>query len=183
MWLIENTDIGYSTANLYMDVARNYVDVKKLIANSNPLELTLRKVRDAIRDKRQDAGGGKPGSGRRITTATQPTLDTDNQTADDDNVPSQEDAADNDHQNVVALPTNRKGAKLMATATYKITVVTPEKGDLEKFGEVLPSPITDFNAQSVSVRIRLEDITVALEKVFKALVATQPKKVKIIVEL
>jgi len=176
--------IGISTAHLYMDVARNYEDVKGRFADSNPLELTLRKIRDAIRDKRQDAGGGKPGSGRRNNAATQPTPDTGDHIADD--IPAQETAADNDQHNGVALPTNKKGAKLLAAAhppSYKLTVTTPEKSDLEKFGEVLPNPITDFNAHSVSVRIRLDDITVALEKISKALATTQPKKVKIIVEL
>lgn len=64
MWVLENTDIGYSTAHLYMDVAENYAEVKKRLADSNPLELTLRQVRDAIRDARQAEGRGKPGSGR-----------------------------------------------------------------------------------------------------------------------
>jgi hypothetical protein len=187
VWITSEAGIGISTARLYMDVARNYENVKERFVDSNPLELTLRNVRDAIRDKRQDAGGGKPGSGKRINAATQPTPDTGDHVTDD--LPVQENAADNDHHNVVAPPTNEKAAKLIATArtnhppSYKLTVVTPEKSDLEKFGEVLPSPITDFNAHSVSVRIRLDDITVALEKVSKALVTTQPKKVKIIVEL
>ncbi len=67
MWVLENTDIGYSTAHLYMDVAENYTEVKRLLADSNPLELSLRQVRDAIRDARQAKGRGKPGSGRRAS--------------------------------------------------------------------------------------------------------------------
>lgn len=184
VWIASEAGIGISTARLYMDVARNYDDVKERFADSNPLELTLRNVRDAIRDKRQDAGRGKPRSGRPINAATQPTPDTGDHIAD--GIPVQEIAADKEQHNGVALPTNKKGAKLLVAAhppSYKLTVTTPEKCDLEKFGEVLPSPITDFNAHSVSVRIRLDDITVALEKISKALVTTQPKKVKIIVEL
>ncbi len=66
---------------------------------------------------------------------------------------------------------------------YKLTVVTPEKADLEKFGQRLPSPITDFKAHSISAWIRLTDIEDILAKVGKALGTTQPKKVRMVVEL
>lgn len=64
-WVAENTDLGYSTALLWIDLDENYVKVKEGIAHSIPVELTVRQVRDAIRDKRQAEGNGKPGSGRR----------------------------------------------------------------------------------------------------------------------
>lgn len=67
-WIVRDTDIGYSTALLWMDVALNYDVVKDRFADSNPLELTVRGIRDAIRDQRQTQGGGKPGSGRRAAS-------------------------------------------------------------------------------------------------------------------
>ena len=69
-WVREETDIGVSTAYLWCDVAEWWDDpcLQELLKNSNPLELTLRQVRDAIRNARQAQGGGKPGSGSRATT-------------------------------------------------------------------------------------------------------------------
>jgi hypothetical protein len=72
-WVEQNTDIGYSTALLWMDVAQNYAKVKARFADSNPLELTVRQVRDAIRDDRQAQGKGKPRSGKR-KAATSPKM-------------------------------------------------------------------------------------------------------------
>ena len=71
-WVPKNTDIGYSTALLWIDVAKHFDSVKKRFADSNPLELTVRQVRDAIRDARQEQGDGKPGSGRRKATTAIP---------------------------------------------------------------------------------------------------------------
>jgi hypothetical protein len=68
-WVKKNTDIGYSTALLRIDLDENYDEVKERFANSNPLELTVRQLRDANRDKRQAEGKGKPGSGRRKRAA------------------------------------------------------------------------------------------------------------------
>jgi hypothetical protein len=68
VWVSESTDIGYSTALLYLDVAGNFDLVKEQFADSNALELTLGEVRDAIRDARQGRGMGKPGSGNRKVT-------------------------------------------------------------------------------------------------------------------
>lgn len=67
-WIVRDTDIGYSTALLWMDVALHYDVVKDRFADSNPLELTVRGIRDAIRDHRQTQGGGKPGSGRKAAS-------------------------------------------------------------------------------------------------------------------
>jgi hypothetical protein len=71
-WVVENTGIGRSTALLYIDVAKNFDNVRERFANSNGLELTLRQVRDAIRDARQERGEGKPGSGRQSTNRAIP---------------------------------------------------------------------------------------------------------------
>jgi hypothetical protein len=70
-WVEQSTDIGYSTALLWIDVTQNFAKVKARFANSNPLELTVRQVRDAIRDVRQTQGKGKPQSGKR-KAATDP---------------------------------------------------------------------------------------------------------------
>ena len=77
-WVTESAGIGYSTALLWIDVAENFFDVNEQIADSNPLELTLRQIRDAIRDARQRRGEGKPGSGRRKTKATETPNDGEN---------------------------------------------------------------------------------------------------------
>ena len=66
-WVGEETDIGYSTALLWIDVAKHYESITKQFVNSNGLELTIRKIRDAIRDARQAEGRGKPGSGKKKT--------------------------------------------------------------------------------------------------------------------
>ena len=66
---------------------------------------------------------------------------------------------------------------------YRLTIVTPAKADLERFGELLPSPITDFNAHSVFGWVRPQDIDNTLAAVGKALTVAQPKKVRVVVEL
>jgi hypothetical protein len=66
---------------------------------------------------------------------------------------------------------------------YKVTVVTPAKSDLGTFSGLLPSPITDFKAHSVSAHVGLPDIDKTLAAVGTALTTTQPKKVRIVVEL
>ena len=65
-WVESDTDIGYSTALLWIDVAQSqfYSAVNARVADSNPLESTIRQIRDAIRDERQSKGKGKPGSGK-----------------------------------------------------------------------------------------------------------------------
>jgi len=80
---------------------------------------------------------------------------------------------------------NDKGRTTKPTgpALYKLTVVTPDKADLEKFGELLPSPITDLKAHSVSGWVSVGEINEALVKVGMTLGTTQPKKVRIVVEL
>src|ERR1700722_16008624 len=69
-WVEETSDIGYSTALLWIDIAENYEELTKRFADSNLLELTIRQIRDAIRDLRQEHGIGKPGSGRKKPTET-----------------------------------------------------------------------------------------------------------------
>lgn len=44
----------------------------------------------------------------------------------------------------------RPAKKTSGPTGYRLTVVTPEKGDLERFGALLPSPVIDFKAHSVS---------------------------------
>ena len=66
---------------------------------------------------------------------------------------------------------------------YKVTVVTPNKADLERFAGLLPSPITDFKAHSVSAHIGLQDIDKTLAAVGTCLNTAQPNKVRVVVEL
>jgi hypothetical protein len=78
---------------------------------------------------------------------------------------------------------NGGSKKATQPASYKVTVVTSDKADLDRFGALLPSPITDFNAHSVSGRVALQDINKTLAALGNALAAAQPKKVRIVVEL
>ncbi len=200
-WVREESGIGYSTARLWMDVAKNFELVKKLFANSNPLELTVRQVRDAIRDDRQAQGGGKPGSGRRKS-----------QDEEGDSVDAPDIAeggtpnSDNDD------PRTTKRWE-QAAATAEAAAAETEVGDIEsggetngpqhthykmRFGVANPadqttiyesllkwSPIstTAGAKHSVSVSIRPKDIGAALQKLGQALEANQPKTLKVSIEL
>lgn len=66
---------------------------------------------------------------------------------------------------------------------YRVTVVTPEKGDLEMFGALLPSPTIDFKAHSVSGWVRAQDIGSTLASVGSTLTASNLNKVRVVVEL
>jgi len=97
-WIVRDTDIGYSTALLWMNVALNYDVVKDRLADSNPLELTVRGIRDAIRDHRQAQGGGKPGSGKRAAS------DRSEPDAAEATAPTADDAADPPGEGVASDP-------------------------------------------------------------------------------
>ena len=75
---------------------------------------------------------------------------------------------------------DRKGVE--QSNTYLVTVVTPDKDDLKEFSKLLPSPITDFKAQSVSGWVATKDIPETLERIGQALATDQPKKVRVKVE-
>jgi hypothetical protein len=67
-WVTENADIGYSTADLWIDIHEHPEVIRKL-ADSNALELSITNIRAAIRDDRQAQGNGKPGSGKLSATS------------------------------------------------------------------------------------------------------------------
>jgi hypothetical protein len=73
--------------------------------------------------------------------------------------------------------------KATTPARYKLTVVPKDKADLEAFGKLLPSPMTDLKANSVSAWIDPKDIATTLEKVGTCLNSSPPKKVRVVVEL
>jgi hypothetical protein len=198
VWVTTDGGIGYSTALLYMDVAKNYDAVKERFANSNPLELTLRQVRDAIRDARQEEGGGKPGSGGRkaIKSATPSPGEEGTETGEAGTPISyakRDDSAIAEAKHKKLMGRFEPGGDMHNTgdntkpaplpSIYKLTVVTPTKADLEAFGNLLPSPTIDLKAHSVSAQIGLTDINDTLAAVGKALTVSQPKKVRIVVEL
>jgi hypothetical protein len=217
-WVKENTEIGLSTAYLWMDVAEWWDDLtahwKKVEAGalSNPLESSLRGVRDTIRSIRQARGLGKPGSGKKKVTAdnsanntTTPSTagigeaDSDNkeaESASENDVP--DDPGEDESEKIAAANFQKMMARKTqsgnlqqggATTTparprmYKVTVVTPNKADLEGFAGLLPSPTTDFMAHSVSAHIGLQDIDRTLAAVGTCLNTAQPKKVRVVVEL
>lgn len=216
-WVEEETDIGLSTAYLWMDVTEWWEDIlawfnrKEASGNSNPLEISIRAVRDVIRTIRQARGMGKPGSGKKKVTAD---ISANNTTAaptagigggdsekkeaesptknDVPNDPREDDpdkVADANFEKLMAR--KKPGGDLQQGETktrarprlYRVTVVTPNKADLERFAVLLPSPTTDFNAHSVSAHIGLQDIDKTLAAVGTCLNTAQPKKVRVVVEL
>jgi hypothetical protein len=74
----------------------------------------------------------------------------------------------------------KKGGKKKQFVGYLVTVVSPAKSDLKDFGALLPSPITDFKAQSVSGWVTTEQITKTLTEIGKT--PTTLKKVRVQVE-
>jgi hypothetical protein len=76
----------------------------------------------------------------------------------------------------------KQGGKKKEFAGYLVTVVTPDKDELTMFGKFLPSPITDFKAQSVAGWVTTEGVMVTLQGIGKALAAALPKKLRLVVE-
>jgi hypothetical protein len=64
-------------------------------------------------------------------------------------------------------------------SAYLVTVVTPDKNDLKTFGACLPSPITDFKAQSVSAWVPTEQITKTLTDLGTTLTTLRKVRVKV----
>lgn len=195
-WVVENTGIGYSTALLYMDVAKNLASVKDRLADSNPLELTLRQVRDAIRDARQERGEGKPGSGKRKTVAATPSSpdageESDGDTGDDD------DASDTRRWEREVSKAEAEAAQIddgsqaeSQRATYSVTVTVFAESDHEAVEQALSdwSPTTKYLGGSRTLRnlkaqAQPHQIGVLLQKLGKVLAGNQPKKVRVSIEL
>jgi hypothetical protein len=203
LWLLENTDIAYSTAHLYMDVANNYDSVKKLIANSNPLELTLRQVRDSIRDARQERGEGKPGSGRPSKSQTEEG-NLDHEEDDQDDPGKNADAGDQDQDTPDTNRWEREATKAEAEAAeiengskveaqpplYAVTVmVFSESGQAAIYQAMSRwSPISKTlngtkQARSVSVHVQPSNIATLLHVLGETLEQNQPNKVRVTIEL
>lgn len=197
-WVVENTGIGYSTALLYMDVAKNLASVK----DSNPLELTLRQVRDAIRDARQERGGGKPGSGKRKTVAATPSSldageESDGDTGDDDAPDSDDDASDTRRWEREVSKAEAEAAQIddgsqaeSQRATYSVTVTVFAESDHAAVEQALSdwSPTTKYlggsrNLRNLKVQAQPHQIGMLLQKLGKALAGNQPKKVRVSIEL
>lgn len=204
-WVQENTDIGYSTALLYMDVARNFDDVKKRFADSNGLELTLRQVRDAIRDARQERGEGRPGSGRTLPSSKTEETDSAADNGHTDEVSDQEEADDAGEDDAPdEARWEREVAKAEAEAAvvenasktdpvaplYKVTVMAFADADQEAMYQALLnwSPVRKTSLGTKQVRsvyagVGPNDIGTVLEKLGKALETNQPQKVRVSIEL
>jgi hypothetical protein len=207
-WVTENTDIGYSTALLWMDVARNYEDLMNRFADSNPLELTLRQLRDATRDARQERGEGKPGSGRRTatTTATQAISglgdDHTDDPADRKNAPEtdEDDAPDRARWERAAATAEAEEAAIEGgqnqqtqtpaeTSPYKVTVMLSAESDQHAIQHALSawSPTSKTSAgnqlhRSVSAHVQPRDMVLALNRLGKVLQSNEPKCVRVSIE-
>jgi hypothetical protein len=70
--------------------------------------------------------------------------------------------------------------KKKQVATYLVTVVTPDKNDLSACSKLLPSPITDFKAQSVAGWVLPTQLANTLTAL--CVVVTTLNKVKVTVE-
>ena len=202
-WVTQFTGIGYSTALLYMDVARNYPDVKKLIADSNPLELTLRQVRDAIRDARQERGEGKPGSGRPSSSQ----VGERNPDHEEDNEDDRGENADGDDQELAAPDTirwDREATKAEAEAAeveggkttepesplYAITVMVFSESDqtaiyksLSNWSPTSKTLTSTKQTRSVSVHVPPSGIGKLLHVLGETLEHNQPQQVRVSIEL
>lgn len=201
-WVREETDLGYSTALLWIDVAQNYDDVSEQFANSNPLELTVRQIRDAIRDARQKRGEGKPGSGRRKPKATETPNDgengdvTDNTEVEADHTDIEDDAEeatpDNNHWEKTAAEAEAEAAQVDDGETkepekplYKVVVFVGNEGDqdtiyqaLSNWSPIRVKPMGTKQTRSVSAHVQPKSLGTLLQKLGKALEANQPKSVK-----
>lgn len=208
IWVTENTDIGYSTALFWMDVARNYEDLMNRFADSNPLELTLRQLRDASRDARQERGEGKPGSGRRsaITTETQRISglgdDHTDDPADHENDPetNEDDAPDRARWERAAATAEAEeatieGGQKQQTQTqaepppYNVVVMLSAESDQRAIQHALstwsPTSKTSGGTQhqrSVSAHVHPRDIVLSLNRLGKVLQSNDPKGVRVTIE-
>lgn len=75
---------------------------------------------------------------------------------------------------------DKKSGNTERLSAYLVTVVTADNADLKGFSNLLPSPITDFNAQSVAGWVLAEQIAKTLTEIGKTL--TTLKKVRVMVE-
>ncbi len=206
-WVEESTDIGYSTALLYMDVADHFDDVKKRFADSNGLELTLRQFREAIRDARQERGEGKPGSGRSQPSPSS-NLEQGQPTAGEGEtvIPSESEEANGTDEDDAPDEARweREVSKAEAEAAgvedgsesspeaslYKVTVLAFADADQEamyqallKWSPVRKTSIGTKHIRSVSAGVRTTDIAILLDKLGKALEENRPQKVRVSIEL
>lgn len=205
-WVEKYTDIGYSTALLWKDVAANYDLVEKRFADSNPLEFTLTQVRDAIRDARQEQGRGKPGSGRRRMTDVSPTPGSAEDTkADVEEEVDEEDAADATEDDAPdtgrwerkAAKAEAEAAKVEASdeeqenpALYKVMVMVFTESDqqavreaLSNWSPLVTTPQGSKQFRSLSAHVQPEGIGVLLQRLGQALKQCQPRTVKVSIEL
>jgi hypothetical protein len=202
-WVEEKTDIGVSTAYLWCEVAEWWNDprLQAILNDSNPLELTLRQVRDAIRDARQERGEGKPGSGRPSKSQTDP----DHEEGDPDD--PGEGADGNDDQDQDIPDTNRweqEATKAEAEAAeveggkttepesplYAITVMVFSESDqtaiyksLSNWSPTGKTLTGTKQTRSVSVHVPPSSIGKLLHVLGETLEHNQPQQVRVSIEL
>lgn len=184
-WVREETDLGYSTALLWIDVAQNFFDVSEQFADSNPVELTLRQIRDAIRDARQKRGEGKPGAGRRKVEGEEGDAADQDDVTDSDKNRWENAAAKAEAEAAVVEGVKKTVPK---PRDYRVLVKVATEGDQTNIHNALSnwSPLSTTpvgNSRSVSANVRTEDIGTALQKLGKALEGQQPKSLKVSIEL
>jgi hypothetical protein len=188
-WVSENTDIGCSTALLWMDVARHYEDVMKQFVDSNPLELTVRQIRDAIRDARQRRGEGKPGSGKRKAVATTKPLNRDTEETDDPTDLSDQGRWERETSKAEAEAAEVEGEDKseVKVPLYKLTAIVFSESDQSAIYESLlnwsPTSSNSLGSKSIILHARTTDIGTLLTKLGKTLEQSQPEKVRVSIEL
>ncbi len=179
VWTCQETGIAYSTALLYIDVAKNYDDISRRLADSNRLEsMNLRQLREAIRDARHERGEGKPQSGKRKTPKSVENA-------------AVAKSADTIHMGEVRTTANAvqiEEAKVgrLIDPLYEVLVTVETENDQLTIEKALSDwtpkrgvTIGSNVARSVSASVRPDSIGAALQKLGKALDANPPKTMKV----
>lgn len=180
---------------------------------SNPLETSLRGFRSLVQHLKKIRGLGKARSGKKSascpgtptpaavapeaksagsnlsTLGSSPTQAEQQVDAEYDSAmtaPAASTANDKDTRLFEPAVTISQGGEAVAATSHrtcKLTVMTPAKADLTEFGALLPSPITDFKARSVTAWVAMPDIDKTLAAVASALRAERKSKLRITIEL
>lgn len=182
-WVSERAGIGYSTAQLYIDVAKNFKSIAKRFDNSNVLETTLCQFRDAIRDSRQKEGKGKVGSGKKKkadddddklpTTGSALTVANSNRWEREVAIAEAEAEAVNGEEDDTVVPEQR---------LYKIGVTVSDSLELKAIFKSLKLWTPTEEGDSAQLAIPVGDIGVLFSDLGKTLQQVRPVSVKVCVE-
>ena len=186
-WVTENTDIGVSTAYLYMDVAEWWDDLQALWKDSNGLETILRQARDQIRDLKQSRGLGKPGSGRKPVTEAAVTSSSKKPVAATEALrtsTTENELAIWERAIREAAEQNSGGKRKTAVKEkqYEVMAISSDVSDLDSIKKLLHNPIIRLANGQVSVKacVEKDQIDVLMAEVGLALKENPPKELRLL---